>query len=136
MADRAKWLAAGARAAAGFVPAGNTVTVPVLDTNGGKVDGVLLANALHFVKDQSAAMERCRGYLEPAGKLLVVEYDITRGSMWVPYPVSFHALTRLVVAAGFQPPELLTTTPSRFRGQIYSAVAFLRRRERSSASLC
>lgn len=89
------------------------------------LDGVLLANALHFVEDQHPALKRFRGYLKPSGKLLIVEYDTTRGSTWVPYPVSFHELTRLVTTAGFRPPELLATTPSRYRGQIYSAAAFL-----------
>lgn len=88
------------------------------------LDGVLLANALHFVRDQRAALRRFRGYLKPSGKLLVVEYDTTNTSMWVPHPVPFHALTRLAPSAGFRPPELLATVPSRFRGEIYSAVAF------------
>lgn len=88
------------------------------------LDGVLLANALHFVRDQRAALQRFRGYLKPSGKLLVVEYDTTNASMWVPHPVPFRTLTRLAPSAGFQPPELLATVPSRFRGQIYSATAF------------
>lgn len=88
------------------------------------LDGVLLANALHFVQDQRAALQRFRGYLKPSGKLLVVEYDTTHASMWVPHPVPFRTLARLVASAGFRPPELLATVPSRFRGQIYSAVAF------------
>lgn len=88
------------------------------------LDGVLLANALHFVQDQRAALQRFRGYLKPSGKLLIVEYDTTNASMWVPHPVPFSTLARLVPSAGFQPPELLATVPSRYRGQIYSAVAF------------
>jgi ubiquinone/menaquinone biosynthesis C-methylase UbiE len=87
------------------------------------LDGVLLANALHFVEDQITVLSQLRGYLKPEGRLLVIEYEITRGSMWVPYPLPFRTLTRLASAAGFQPPVLLATTPSRFRSQIYSALA-------------
>ncbi|MPZ19988.1 MAG: methyltransferase domain-containing protein [Luteitalea sp.] len=87
------------------------------------LDGMLLANALHFVQDQITVLSQLRGHLKPSGRLLVVEYDITRGSMWVPHPLPFRTLVRLAPAAGFQPPVLLATTPSRFRSQIYSALA-------------
>ncbi|MPY89799.1 MAG: methyltransferase domain-containing protein [Luteitalea sp.] len=86
------------------------------------LDGVLLANALHFIKDQTTMLKQLRAYLKPSGRLLVIEYDITRGSVWVPYPLPFRTLARLAPAAGFQQPVLLATTPSRFRSQIYSAL--------------
>lgn len=90
------------------------------------LDGVLLANALHFVDDQLALLKQLRGYLKPSGKLLVVEYEIGRPSMWVPHPLSFWSFARLSDAAGFQQPVRLATTPSMFRGQIYSALAYSR----------
>ncbi|MGH9161228.1 MAG: class I SAM-dependent methyltransferase [Vicinamibacteraceae bacterium] len=87
------------------------------------LDGVLLANALHFVEDQVTVLEQVRAYLKSSGRLVIVEYDITQGSVWVPYPLPFRTLTRLASAAGFQPLVLLATTRSRFRSQIYSALA-------------
>lgn len=100
------------------------------------LDGVLLANALHFVQDQITVLGQLRRHLKPAGRLLVIEYDMTHGPMWVPYPLPFRTLARIAPAAGFQPPVLLATTPSRFRSRLYSAVAITgerRHRETSGA---
>ena len=86
-------------------------------------DGLLLANSLHFVRDQRAALERLRGVLRPAGKLLILEYDLTRGSVWVPYPLSFARLQQLAAGLGWPEPQKLAEQPSRYHAQpIYSAL--------------
>lgn len=90
------------------------------------LNGILIANALHFVDDQIALLTSLRGYLKPSGKLLIVEYDITRGSVYVPYPVSSSRLMTIAAAAGFEPPTLLATVRSRYWSRIYSALALNR----------
>src|SRR5947207_2467461 len=40
------------------------------------LDGALMANALHFIRDQAAALALIAGYLRPGGRLLIVEYDV------------------------------------------------------------
>jgi SAM-dependent methyltransferase len=91
------------------------------------LDGILTANALHYIpwQEQAALLRRWRSYLKPDGRLLVVEYDADVGNRWVPYPVSFASLGPLAAAAGFTEPALLGTVPSRFLGRMYAAVTTL-----------
>ena len=88
------------------------------------LDGILTANAIHYVpwREQAALLRRWRGYLKPAGRLIVVEYDADAGNRWVPYPVSFRSLGPLADAAGFAEPVLLGSVPSRFLGRMYAAL--------------
>ncbi|HET8522716.1 MAG TPA: class I SAM-dependent methyltransferase [Thermomicrobiales bacterium] len=86
------------------------------------LDGLLVANAIHYVSDAAALLSFWRDYLKPDGRLIIVEYDTDSGNRWVPYPVSFHALRTIAPAAGFQPPVLLNTVPSRFLRRIYAAM--------------
>ncbi|MBA2520998.1 MAG: methyltransferase domain-containing protein [Chloroflexia bacterium] len=86
------------------------------------LDGIIAANAIHYVADQVALLDRWRRYLKPAGRLILVEYDSDHGNRWVPYPVSFAALPALARRAGFGEPTLLGTRPSRYLERIYAAV--------------
>ena len=53
-----------------------------------EVDGILMANALHYVRDQSAFIRDCAAHFRPPRRFLIVEYDTTRANPWVPYPVN------------------------------------------------
>ncbi len=86
------------------------------------LDGAVLANSLHFVRDQDAALRQIRGYLRPGGRLLLVEYNTDRGNTWVPQPLSYKTWEKLAARGGFTNTRLLHRRPSRFLGEIYSAV--------------
>src|SRR5450759_5870378 len=38
-------------------------------------DGIVMANSLHFERDKLAVLRLVRGYLRPAGRLVLVAYD-------------------------------------------------------------
>jgi ubiquinone/menaquinone biosynthesis C-methylase UbiE len=88
------------------------------------LDGIMAANAIHYIPDQNALLRRWKDYLKPEGRLIVVEYDAETGNRWVPYPLSFASFGEIAWAAGFTAPVLLATRPSRWLGRIYSALAF------------
>jgi ubiquinone/menaquinone biosynthesis C-methylase UbiE len=88
------------------------------------LDGILAANAIHFVRNHSAVLRRWREYLKPDGRLVIVEYDTDRGNRWVPYPLSFPSFGAVAQAAGFAAPTLVGARPSRFLGGFYAAVTF------------
>jgi ubiquinone/menaquinone biosynthesis C-methylase UbiE len=88
------------------------------------LDGAVMANSLHFQEDQLAALRHVRELLGPGGRLVVVEYSISRGNFAVPYPVPFERWQRLAGAAGFEHTELLERRPSRWWTEMYSAVSW------------
>jgi ubiquinone/menaquinone biosynthesis C-methylase UbiE len=84
------------------------------------VDGILMANSLHFIQDQDQFLRR----LAPvADRYLVVEYERSKPNRWGPYPVAFERLRELFREAGIERVERLATRVSRFGGTIYSAYA-------------
>ena len=87
------------------------------------LDGVVLANSLHFFLDKEKALHQVAGYLKEQGRLVLVEYNVDTGNPWVPHPLSFEAFRGLAPHVGFSEPLLLSVVPSRFLHEIYSAVA-------------
>jgi SAM-dependent methyltransferase len=90
------------------------------------LDGVVMANSLHFQRDRrkGEVLGLVRSYLKPGGRLLIVEYNIDRGNLWVPHPFSFDRWQRLAAEHGFHDTRLLATRPSRHMREIYSAISF------------
>jgi len=90
------------------------------------LDGIVAANAIHYIpkRNHAALLQEWKEYLQPGGRLIVVEYDAETGNSWVPYPMSYIAFQQLAPAAGFTEPVLLGVRPSRWLASIYAALAF------------
>lgn len=86
------------------------------------LDGIVMANSLHFQRDKDAVLRLARGYLTPGGRLLVVEYNTDRGNPWVPYPFSYTTWEALAHRAGFTSTRLLATRTGRYHDEMYSAM--------------
>lgn len=87
------------------------------------LDGVVMANALHFQRDKTAVLRSVYGYLRPGGRFVLVEYSADSGNPWVPYPLSYPTWEALAASHGFTETQLLAERPSRFLGGMYSAVS-------------
>jgi ubiquinone/menaquinone biosynthesis C-methylase UbiE len=88
------------------------------------LDGVVMANSLHFQQDKDRALQLVLGYLKPGGLLILVEYNTDRGNPWVPHPLSYETWQTVARRNGFADTRLLVTRPSRFLGEIYSAASW------------
>ncbi len=86
------------------------------------LDGILLANALHFVpaEEQRGVLARLADGLRPGGRIVVVDYEGRAANPWVPYPVEFSALAALL-PPGMAAPVRIGARPSAFGGTIYAA---------------
>ena len=88
------------------------------------LEGIVMANSLHYFKDREKILRHVRSFLKMNGALLLVEYNVDSGNMWVPYPLSFETYRVLAPRAGYSEPRLLGTVPSRFLKEIYSTAAY------------
>ena len=88
------------------------------------LDGVVMANSMHFLRDKRPVLAAVRSMLRPGGTLIVVEYGADRGNPWVPHPFSYPRWEQMAAEAGFERTRLLGTVPSRYLGSMYSAISY------------
>lgn len=92
------------------------LTLPLLD-------GLVMANALHYVRNKEPVVRSLRKRLRPGGRLILVEYDTNQGNRWVPYPLTYGEWATLAARCGFEQTTLLATRPSSFLGRFFSALS-------------
>jgi ubiquinone/menaquinone biosynthesis C-methylase UbiE len=89
----------------------------------GNVDGILMANSLHYIHGQEEFIWQCTSQMKARWQLVIVEYDLTRANQWVPYPVSRSRLVDLFRTVGDVSITFLGSRPSLYhRAPLYAAL--------------
>jgi ubiquinone/menaquinone biosynthesis C-methylase UbiE len=87
------------------------------------LDGILLANSLHFVRDAESVLTQLARRVRVGGRVVVVEYDRRTPSRWVPYPIDASRWPQLAASAGLTRAAITATRPSAYAGELYAGVA-------------
>lgn len=99
-----------------------------------QLDGIVMANSLHFIFDKLPVLKHITSYLKPAGRLILIEYNTNKGNRWVPHPLTYSQWEELAHQVGFASTELLMTRPSSFLGEFFSAVSVVFSEENMDSS--
>ena len=88
------------------------------------LDGILMANALHYVADPAQLLPSLLALLKPTGVFLLVEYETEHPRPpWIPYPISFDRFSGIADQVGLGIPERIGMTSSRYgHDPIYAAM--------------
>ncbi|GAO41701.1 class I SAM-dependent methyltransferase [Flavihumibacter petaseus] len=97
----------------------NTMSLPEM-----AADGILIANAIHYVVDKKGFLSRWADCLQPGGVFCLVEYDTSLANQWVPYPVPAADIGKVFEGIGFGKTDFINRVASRYhKGGIYSVLA-------------
>ena len=105
---------------------GVTIITGVADITGERtglhgLDGVLMANSLHYVREQARVVQRWSERLAARGRFLIVEYDTDTANRWVPFPISRSRLSTVFERVGPVSIQDLGRRPSNYqRAQLYA----------------
>ena len=87
------------------------------------LDGILMANSLHYVKSQLDFVKKLKTFLKSEGKILLIEYNTNQSNPWVPYPLPFSLAEELFKTAGFTEIQKIGERSSIYRAdKMYSCL--------------
>jgi ubiquinone/menaquinone biosynthesis C-methylase UbiE len=89
------------------------------------MDGILMANALHYANDHITVLENVLASLREGGRFVLIEYDTeVPNGPWVPNPVSMKLFRNLCKQVGLSDPELIGERQSIYQdGTMYAVVS-------------
>jgi SAM-dependent methyltransferase len=88
-----------------------------------QLDGILMANSMHFVEDKRTLLSRLRKLLRGDGQLVIIEYELDIGNAWVPHPVPQAILKAQLAESGFTDSRLVGERQSVYGGRkMYACV--------------
>ncbi len=88
------------------------------------VDGMLMANALHYSPQVEDTLRNVLDRLRPGGQFVLIEYETTHANPYVPYPVTLSTFETACSRVGLSAPKQFATRPSQYgHSHIYGAVA-------------
>lgn len=90
-----------------------------------KVDGIIMANALHYATDPVAVLRLVLQHLRPEGRFILIEYELNRPlTPWIPYPIPYQKFKDIARQVGLSEPQPIAQVPTVYGHQhIYSAYA-------------
>jgi SAM-dependent methyltransferase len=88
------------------------------------LDGVIMANSLHFYRKKRPVLTHVTASLKPGGRLIVVEYNTRRGNYAVPHPLHESEFLDVAEAVGLCDASIISRIPSSFLGEMYAGLAF------------
>jgi SAM-dependent methyltransferase len=86
------------------------------------LDGLLMANSLHFVRHKRPVLDQLLTLLKPGGRLILVEYNTDRGNFAVPHPLDETGLLTLAREVGLRQARIMARIPSTFLGEMYAGM--------------
>ena len=89
------------------------------------LDGMIMANSLHFLADKAPVLTSLIRLLKSAGRLIVVEYNTSRGNPAVPHPLDEQRFLTLAAQVGLHEARILSRIPSSFLGEMYAGIGWV-----------
>jgi trans-aconitate methyltransferase len=86
-----------------------------------EIDGILMANSLHYVKAKEPLLNQMMNALKDNGCFLLVDYDMNKANQWVPYPLPIVAAEELFLKCKARSFQVLNKRKSVFGEQMMYA---------------